>query len=132
MVALEQLAAQTQGRCGIECKIESPEPVRVDDNSAGHASLPDRAGGDQQRGEALPSARRIVVRSQSNNGTLSVTVEDDGVGIAEQAGRNGGMGLRIMQYRAGVIDAALDVRPSASGGTAVVCLVKNSRNGTES
>ncbi len=45
--------------------------------------------------------------------------------LPEHARQNGGMGLRIMQYRAGVIDAALDVHPTDAGGTAVVCLVKN-------
>jgi nitrate/nitrite-specific signal transduction histidine kinase len=35
------------------------------------------------------------------------------------------MGLRIMQYRAGVIDATLEVRRRAGHGTAVVCQIKN-------
>jgi len=77
-------------------------------------------------------ARQIVVRPESLNGTLAVTVEDDGIGIAEHARQNGGMGLRIMQYRAGVIDAALDVHSTDAGGTAVVCLVKNHRDEIES
>ena len=44
----------------------------------------------------------------------------------ESPSRNGGgMGLRIMQYRAGVIDATLEVRRRAGHGTAVVCQIKN-------
>lgn len=130
MVALEKLAAQTQVNCGIDCRIDSREPVRIDDNvMATHLFRIVQEAINNAVKHA--QARHIVVRPESSNGTLSVSVEDDGVGIPEQARHNGGMGLRIMQYRAGVIDAALDVHPTGAGGTAVVCLVKNHRDGTE-
>ena len=35
------------------------------------------------------------------------------------------MGLRIMQYRAGVIDATLEVRRRTGQGTDVICQIKN-------
>jgi PAS domain S-box-containing protein len=126
MVALEKLVAQTQTHCGIDCRIDSREPVEIDDNvlATNLYRIVQEA-----INNAVKHARasHIVVRPEAFNGTLSVTVEDDGVGIAEHARQNGGMGLRIMQYRAGVIDAALDVHPTNLGGTAVVCLVKNYR-----
>ncbi len=126
MVALEKLVAQTQAHCGIDCRIDSREPVEIDDNvlATNLYRIVQEA-----INNAVKHARasQIVVRPQTHNGTLSVTVEDDGVGIAEHSRQNGGMGLRIMQYRAGVIDAALDVHLTKSGGTAVVCFVKNYR-----
>jgi PAS domain S-box-containing protein len=124
MVALEKLAAQTTIHCGIDCRIECPDPIQVDDNVlATHLFRIVQ----EAINNAVKHARahQIVVRPESQNGTLRVTVEDDGVGIAEDARHNGGMGLRIMQYRAGVIDAALDVHSTEKGGTAVVCLVKS-------
>jgi PAS domain S-box-containing protein len=131
MVALETLAAQTQEHCGIECRIDSREPVQVDDNVL--ATHLFRIVQEAINNAVKHSrARQIVVRPESHDGQLSVTVEDDGVGIEEHARQNGGMGLRIMQYRAGVIDAALAVRPTDAGGTAVVCLVKNHRDRIES
>jgi PAS domain S-box-containing protein len=130
MVALEKLAAQTQTNCGIDCRIDSREPVEVDDNvlATNLYRIVQEA-----INNAVKHARasRIVVRPETYHGALSVTVEDDGVGIAEQSRQNGGMGLRIMQYRAGVIDAALDVHLTKSGGTAVVCFVKNYRGRLE-
>jgi PAS domain S-box-containing protein len=126
MVALEKLVAQTQAHCGIDCRIDSREPVEIDDNvlATNLYRIVQEA-----INNAVKHARasQIVVRPQTHHGTLSVTVEDDGVGIAEHSRQNGGMGLRIMQYRAGVIDAALDVHLTKSGGTAVVCFVKNYR-----
>jgi PAS domain S-box-containing protein len=131
MVALEQLVAQTQTHCGIDCRIDSREPVEIDDNvlATNLYRIVQEA-----INNAVKHARasHIVVRPKAFNGTLSVTVEDDGVGIAEHSRQNGGMGLRIMQYRAGVIDGALDVHPTHSGGTAVVCLVKNYRSRLDS
>jgi PAS domain S-box-containing protein len=124
MVALEKLAAQTTAHCGIDCRIECPDPIQVDDNVlATHLFRIVQEAINNAVKHAR--ARQIVVRPESQNGTLSVTVEDDGVGIAEDARHNGGMGLRIMQYRAGVIDAALDVHSTEKGGTAVVCVVKS-------
>jgi len=131
MVALEKLAAQTQAHCGIACRIDNRDPVRVDDNVlATHLFRIVQEAINNAVKHAR--ARQIVVRPESLNGTLAVTVEDDGIGIAEHARQNGGMGLRIMQYRAGVIDAALDVHSTDAGGTAVVCLVKNHRDEIES
>jgi PAS domain S-box-containing protein len=131
MVALEKLVAQTQANCGIDCRIDSPEPVEIDDNVLA-TNLYRIVQEAINNAVKHAHARQIVVRPERFNGTLSVTVEDDGVGIAEHSRQNGGMGLRIMQYRAGVIDAALDVHSTTSGGTAVVCLVKNHRSGLDS
>jgi PAS domain S-box-containing protein len=131
MLALEKLTAQTQERCGIECRLDSREPLQVDDNVL--ATHLFRIVQEAINNAVKHSrARHIIVRPESRNGTLIVTVEDDGVGLGEHARRNGGMGLRIMQYRAGVIDATLEVRPANAGGTAVVCLVRNQRDTKES
>ena len=124
MVALEKLVADTRNRCGIDCRIESPEDVSIDDNVlATHLYRIVQEAINNAVKHA--HARQIVVRPESHDGTLKVTIEDDGVGIAEQAARNGGMGLKIMQYRAGVIDATLDVKTKEGKGTSIVCLIKN-------
>jgi PAS domain S-box-containing protein len=130
MVALEKLVAQTQTNCGVDCRIDSREPVEIDDNVVA-TNLYRIVQEAINNAVKHARARQIVVRPEACHGTLSVTVEDDGVGIAEHARQNGGMGLRIMQYRAGVIDAAFDVHPTNSGGTAVVCVVKNYRSRLE-
>ena len=131
MVALEKLAADTGSRCGIDCRVESAVPVQIDDNLlATHLYRIVQEAINNAVKHA--QARRIIVRPESHNGTLTVTVRDDGVGIAEEASRNGGMGLRIMRYRAGVIDATLDVESKPGEGTSVVCLVKRKPEGSPS
>jgi PAS domain S-box-containing protein len=126
MAALEQLAAETSARCGIDCRVEGDERVSIDDNVvATHLFRIVQEAINNAVKHAEP--RQILVRPELSNGTIRVTVQDDGIGIvAETPSRNGGgMGLRIMQYRAGVIDATLEVRRRAGHGTAVVCQIKN-------
>jgi len=125
MAALEQLATETSARCGIDCRVEGDERVRIDDNVvATHLFRIVQEAINNAVKHAQP--RQILVRPELSNGTISVTVQDDGVGIGSgTSSRNGGMGLRIMQYRAGVIDATLEVRRRDGQGTAVVCQINN-------
>jgi signal transduction histidine kinase len=54
---------------------------------------------------------------------LSLTVRDDGVGLPAERSSNGGMGLRIMRYRAELIGGTLDIRSPQGGGTTIICTV---------
>ena len=54
---------------------------------------------------------------------ITLEIQDDGIGISEQSRRGSGMGLRIMQYRAGLLSATLEVGAGAGGGTRVVCRI---------
>jgi PAS domain S-box-containing protein len=77
--------------------------------------------------EAVANARQhsraesIRVRLDSRAESVRLEVCDDGVGIAESAPPNMGMGLRIMQTRAHMIDAKLSIGPGPNGGT-LVCV----------
>jgi PAS domain S-box-containing protein len=63
-------------------------------------------------------ARNIFVTLESDNGTLELIIRDDGQGIEDDAHSNG-MGLRIMNYRARRIGAAIEVKRDATCGTQV-------------
>ncbi|OPZ10743.1 MAG: Nitrate/nitrite sensor protein NarX [candidate division BRC1 bacterium ADurb.BinA364] len=67
------------------------------------------------------SARRLWIRLAHAGGRVRLCVEDDGVGLRSREGRNEGMGLRIMEYRARLIGAALEIGPRDGGGVRVVC-----------
>ena len=54
-------------------------------------------------------------------------MRDDGVGLSQGRGDGKGMGLRIMEYRAGLIGAALHVGPATGGGTRVTCTLLKDR-----
>lgn len=73
---------------------------------------------------AHAEASEITVALRMDREAVQVEVSDDGVGISADGRRrnDGGMGLRIMKYRAGVIGGELRIR-SKDGGCAVSCRV---------
>jgi PAS domain S-box-containing protein len=52
---------------------------------------------------------------------LRLRIHDDGNGMPTQSDVNGGLGLRIMQYRAGLIGASWCISTAQNGGTVVTC-----------
>ncbi len=72
-------------------------------------------------------ATAISVRLECRDGGERVEVSDDGAGF-DPAGVVGGMGLRIMRYRAKMIDAAIEVRSVPGSGATLACVRKNRGN----
>jgi two-component system, LuxR family, sensor kinase FixL len=52
---------------------------------------------------------------------LSLTVADNGRGFEPGESNSGGMGIRIMRYRAQVIGATLDLKSRPGKGTQITC-----------
>ena len=71
---------------------------------------------------AAPSAIEIDYGCDGVNCRLAVS--DDGRGIPPPEARVAGLGLRSMQYRAGLIGATLEVAPLPQGGTRVTCICR--------
>jgi signal transduction histidine kinase len=74
---------------------------------------------------ARPKNIRVTLAEQ--DGIVTLSVRDDGVGIADMPGPQRGMGLRTMRYRADMVGASLWVGRAEGGGTAVVCRLPNDR-----
>ncbi|MFH1113764.1 MAG: cache domain-containing protein [Pseudomonadota bacterium] len=68
-------------------------------------------------------AKNILVTLTSENGMLELKIRDDGQGILEEDSSNG-MGLRIMNYRARRIGAAIEIRQDTQGGTSVTLKIR--------
>jgi signal transduction histidine kinase len=68
-------------------------------------------------------ARNVRIGLSRNQASLIVTVVDDGVGLSEKTRGHPGIGLRIMQHRARMLNATLTIeRASSQGGTVVTCV----------
>ena len=81
--------------------------------------------------EAIANAAKhgkagAVTLSLSNiEGRIELLVDDNGTGLpAGFTGGSGGMGLRVMQYRAGLIGGTLHVGASNSGGVIITCAIE--------
>jgi signal transduction histidine kinase len=116
--ALREIAASVRERYGLSCEVGCPEPVLVDAAEV-MVHLYRIASEAAVNAARHAQAGRIDLRAGLEDGMLVLEVRDDGVGIPADAG--GGSGLWIMQHRANVIGATLDIRRGAKGGTVVRC-----------
>ena len=124
--SLEELADSTSDIFGINCIFRCPRHIPVDDNTlATHLYYIAK--------ESLHNAiehgksSKIVLELLNNNGIVSLSILDDGIGIQDTS-RVGGIGLRIMNYRARMIGASLRIESEPNGGTLVTCTFNINRD----
>jgi signal transduction histidine kinase len=63
----------------------------------------------------------IRVKISNSDSEFFLEISDNGKGINEDPGKPGGMGLSIMEYRAGLIGGALEARNNYPEGFTVIC-----------
>ena len=123
--ALHELAYNVQSLSNIPCRFDcEPACLLKDSAKAVHVyRITQEAVNNALKHSG---AKRIGITLAPVNGNLSLTVNDDGVGIPERAEERRGMGLDIMAYRAEMIGGALQVRRRQEGGTMVNLVFPNS------
>jgi signal transduction histidine kinase len=120
--ALEELAVNTERIFGITCQLVSHGKMKISD-------LPAATHLYRIAQEAVSNAFKhgkandVTIELSFEGERISLCVKDNGVGFSREAAKNKGMGLRIMQYRAGMLGGTLVVEPNSNGGTSVVCSV---------
>ncbi len=126
-LAFAELASNTREFFGIPCTFEtSGQCLFVDDATTTHLY---HIGLEAVNNAARHSgASRISIRLSCEDGTYVLTVSDNGNGLGQVAGPGSrGMGLRIMEYRAKVIGATLQLVSQPGAGTTVTCSLKHQR-----
>jgi PAS domain S-box-containing protein len=124
MAALRQLAEDGTQMFRVQCEFDCPAPVLVPDNAVATHLY-------RIAQEALSNAvkhgksPRTVIRLGAAGERILLAIADQGIGIPEHLPAHRGMGLRIMQYRAGVIGGSLVVQRNPEGGTTIICSVQN-------
>ncbi|WP_414662926.1 PAS domain-containing sensor histidine kinase [Horticoccus sp. 23ND18S-11] len=122
--ALEDLASRTQALFHRTCTFRGTVPEPLADPAIGIHLI-------RIAQEAVSNAirhgnpTRIEIQISTLARDLILGVRDNGSGIAGLPRKKHGMGLRVMQYRAGVINGSLVVQRETNGGTAVICTVKD-------
>jgi PAS domain S-box-containing protein len=66
------------------------------------------------------AATRALIEAQFSEGTLTLSVTDNGCGLADVK-RTKGLGLSIMRYRARALGGRVEIESPATGGTVVRC-----------
>ncbi|HXG48603.1 MAG TPA: sensor histidine kinase, partial [Methylomirabilota bacterium] len=123
MSALTELAERIRHVFRIECAFECPRPVPVPDN---HVATHLYRIAQEAVNNALRhgKATRIELRLARSGGRIVLGIHDNGVGLPAPLPSHRGMGLRIMQYRAGIIGGSLALERRPGGGTSVVCSLR--------
>ncbi|MGA2133278.1 MAG: PAS domain S-box protein [Bryobacteraceae bacterium] len=130
MSALEHYASEVEDLFGISCRFECDLPVLIyDDPVANHLYriAQEAVNNAIKHGDAQHVAMRLYRTPEG----LTLNIHDDGRGLPSDARNSTGMGLHIMNYRAKMIGAALQVTRGTECGTSVTCTLPSLRNGAE-
>jgi len=120
--ALQALAARATERYGIPVSVESMvgEALSLDETAATHLY--------RIAQEALTNVMRhsfatlVNIRLGITSGKLHLTINDNGCGFSKKANGSDGLGLKIMSYRAQMLDGELSFEASPTGGATVRCV----------
>jgi signal transduction histidine kinase len=128
--ALSELAAHTRDVFGIACRLRGQELVRISDREAAthlYRIAQEAVNNAIRHGHA----RRVAISLSLRRGQVGLRITDNGIGIGALSPRRKGLGLRVMQYRAGLLQGALSVTRRPNGGTEVRCVAPVSALTTE-
>ena len=129
--ALEELTVHASQLFQITCRFHCEDPARSVDNAIAlhlYYIVQEAIANAAKHGKA----KNVVVSLEPTRERHSLSVKDDGVGFKLPGSNQGGMGLRIMNYRARVIGASLEIKSQSGEGTQVICLFVPAFSGASS
>ena len=122
VAALEELSIRTARHFGVHMDFHCPEPVAVADPKVAthlYRVVQEAVSNALRHGKA----RHVELHVARSPDEITLLVRDHGKGMPARAPKSAGMGLRIMQYRAGILGGTISVQREPSGGTSVSCTV---------
>jgi PAS domain S-box-containing protein len=130
MSALQELADSTERMFRVKCEFDCPGAVLVHNHTTAthlYRIAQEAVSNAIRHGKA----RRIVVSLSRADERLALEIRDDGIGLPPDLSKAKGMGLRIMQYRAGMSGGTLAIQNLPEGGARVACSVPFTAHGKE-
>jgi signal transduction histidine kinase len=119
VAALEELASTASEQFRVRCEFFCDGDLRLTKREA--ASNLYRIAQEAVRNAARHGRpEQITITLEVEAPAVTLRIRDDGVGLP-QVPAPGGLGLRIMSYRAGVIGATYSVESVPEGGTCITC-----------
>ena len=121
--ALKELAAHTEKLFNVKCNFQNNGPVAISDQAVAthlYRIAQEAVSNAIKHGKAST----VEISLTETNDKTVLSISDNGIGIGSPVQAGTGMGLRTMQYRAGMIGAALLVQAQARGGTRIICFLQ--------
>ena len=122
MDAFRDLAASITKGAKVHCVFECDAPVLIHDDAAAthlYRIAQEAVRNAIQHGKP----KRIGLTLAERSGLVTLTVEDDGVGVPETPEESRGLGIRIMAHRAEMMGGSFAIEPGPTGGTIVTCSI---------
>jgi two-component system, LuxR family, sensor kinase FixL len=123
MSALHELTSNASKLFNVCCRFECPQPVLVADNTVAthlYRIVQEAISNAVKHGQA----KFIIVTLTCFADQLMLRIWNNGVAFPECPNAKGGLGLRIMQYRAQMIGATLKISSTIDKGATVECKFK--------
>jgi signal transduction histidine kinase len=123
-IALSSLATNVEKLFGISCNVDYSEDIVVQDQATAthlYRIVQEALNNAIKHGKA----DTVTVSLLQQDDAAVLTIQDNGCGISNAVNQGKGMGLNIMQYRASMIGASLDIADGEAGGTVVRCSFQN-------
>ncbi len=121
-VALDGLAQHATELFKISCRFEANGPVPpLESNIASQLYKITQEAVTNAIKHA--KAKRVGISLSNGSDAVVLTVHNDGLPFPDLKGTPTGMGLRIMNYRASLIGASLEIKGAGARGTRVICTV---------
>lgn len=123
--ALSLLVEQVRASTGLECRLSVDGRI---DHITEHVAIHLFRITQEALNNAVKHAQatKITVTLRSTARRVELSVRDDGVGIGLMEARGSRLGLKIMQYRAGIIGAVLKIESLPAGGSLLRCTLTKS------
>jgi signal transduction histidine kinase len=121
VAALQELAATTERMFGVRCALVDDGPAEIDDPEVAthlYRITQEAITNAIKHGKAKDIRIKLACKLNEN----ILTIENDGLAFPEETEAQGtGMGLQIMDHRADIIGASLNIRKGPKDGTIVTC-----------
>ena|GEM_PF-3066455 len=122
MAALQELAEKTSIVHRCSCQFICRKPLFFENSAMAnylYRITQEAVSNSLKRGKA----KRIRIRLCQRGAAILLSITDDGIGFQADHARHG-MGLKIMGYRARMINANIKIRSRQKGVTRVICFFK--------
>jgi PAS domain S-box-containing protein len=121
IAGLQSMAVRGMERYGVRAHFNTSlmEPLTLDDGAATHLY--------RIAQEAFTNAIRhgrvtqVTIDLATSEGTLTLSVQDNGRGFDERNASNNGLGLKLMRYRAQMLGGDVTISNNKGGGVVVRC-----------
>ena len=121
IAGLQSMAVRGMERYGVRAHFNTSlkEPLTLDDGAATHLY--------RIAQEAFTNAIRhgrvtqVTIDLATGDGTLTLSVQDNGRGFDERNSSNNGMGMKLMRYRAQMLGGDVTIANNKGGGVVVRC-----------